>query len=81
MNEVLWTVVVTLTYHTSTILARSCTSPAFPRLELGDLIQQRSLGFVALAVFFLNEFAGDLFESLPTFQCLVTKKGQALTAR
>lgn len=72
---------MTLSYHSSAILARSCTSSVFPYgdLELRHFIQQRSLEFVALAGLFLNEFVGNLFESLSTFQHSLTKKGQALT--
>lgn len=72
--------VVVLCCHTSTILAYGCTSSVFcyRDLELRDFIQQRSLSFVALPGFFINELVGNLFESLWTFQRPEAKKGQAL---
>lgn len=65
--------------HTSTILAYGCSSSVFcyRDLELRDFIQQRSLSFVALPGFFINELVGNLFESMSTSQNPVTKKGQA----
>lgn len=59
---VLRAVVVTLSCCISQIMARGCASSVFPcgYLELRDFNQQRSLGFVALADFFLNEFVGSL---------------------
>lgn len=82
-SMVLRAVVVTLSCPISKIMACGCTSSVFPYgyLELRDFIQQRSLAFVALADFFLNEFVGSCFESLSTFQQAVTKKGQSVTAR
>lgn len=71
---------VTLWCQTSTILAHGCTSSVFcyRNLELRDFIQLRTLRFVALPGFLINELVGNVFESLWSSQKPVTKKGQAL---
>lgn len=72
--------VVMICCHTSTIMAYGCTSSVFcyRDLELRNFIQQRSLGFVALPGFLINELVGNLFEFLWTLQNPVTKKDRAL---
>lgn len=72
--------VVVLCCHSSTILAYGCTSSVFcyRDLELRDFIQQRSLSFVTLPGFFINELVGNLFESL-NFSTSSGKEGSGFT--
>lgn len=73
---------VMLCCHISTILAYGCTSSVFcyRDLQLRDFIQQRSLSFVALPGFFINELISrKSFWNSVNFSMSSDKEGSGFT--